>query len=65
MGEYNPFENVVKMIEDAAVRMGYSREEYLTLQYPERELRVSVPVKMDDGTLRIFDAFREIGRAHV
>lgn len=58
VSEYNPFDSVVRMIEDAAQRMGYEKEDYMTLEYPERELRVSVPVRMDDGSLRIFDAYR-------
>lgn len=58
MKKYNPFETVVTMIEDAAEKLGYEKEDYIALEHPERELRVSVPVIMDDGSIRVFDAYR-------
>ena len=49
--EYNPYKNMIAVLEEAAGKLGLKPEEYETLKYPERELTVSIPVKMDDGTL--------------
>ena len=38
--------------------MGYERSAYEFIKYPERELSVSIPVEMDDGTVTIFEGFR-------
>lgn len=36
------------------------------LRYPKASLIVSIPVRMDNGTLRVFQGYRvQIGRAHV
>ncbi len=58
MANYNPFDNVVKTIDTAAKILGYTPGEYETLKHTERELRVSVPVEMDDGTVKVFDGYR-------
>ncbi len=34
------------------------RKEYAALKHPERELKVSIPMVMDDGNVRVFDAYR-------
>ena len=55
---YNPYENMIAVLEEAAGKLGLKPEEYETLKYPERELTVSIPVKMDDGTLKVFEGYR-------
>ena len=45
---YNPYENVLKVMDEAAQILGYSESDIEPLKYPERELKVSVPVEMDD-----------------
>lgn len=55
---YNPYDNVLKVVEHAASMLGYSEDQYSTLKYPERELKVSIPVVMDDGSVRVFEGFR-------
>lgn len=55
---YNPYDNVLATIENAAKVLGYEKSEYETLKYPERELTVSVPIKMDDGSIKVFTGFR-------
>ena len=55
---YNPYENMLTVLRGAAARLGYRQDEYITLEYPERELKVSVPVEMDDGSIRVFDGYR-------
>lgn len=55
---YNPYDNVLRVVENAAAILGYTEDQYSTLKYPERELQVSMPVVMDDGTVKIFEGFR-------
>ena len=55
---YNPYDNVLTVLRQAAADAGYTENEIITLEYPERELKVSIPVEMDDGTIRVFDGYR-------
>lgn len=57
-GIYNPYDNMLAILRDAAQRLGYQPAEYATLEYTERELKVSVPVEMDDGSVQVFDGYR-------
>jgi len=56
--QYNPYDNVIKTITNAAQVLGLDENDYIAILYPERELKVSFPVKMDDGTLRVFEGYR-------
>ncbi len=56
--KYEPFEQVKNTIKDTAELMGLKESDYISLMYPERELTVSLPIKMDDGTLRVFRGYR-------
>ena len=58
MTKYNPFDNFVAVMDKAAGVMGINEEDYLTFKYPERELKVALPVRMDDGSLKVFEGFR-------
>lgn len=42
----------------AAQRLGLSADQQLLLRTPFREVKVSVPVQMDDGSLRVFNGYR-------
>ncbi len=55
---YNPYENMLSVLETAAGMLGLEHNEYEALKYPERELKVNVPVKMDDGSIRMFEGYR-------
>lgn len=55
---YNPYENVLKVMDEAAQILGYSESDIEPLKYPERELKVSIPVEMDDGSTRVFEGYR-------
>lgn len=55
---YNPYENMLNIVDKAAGILGYAPSDYVLLKYPERELKVAVPVEMDDGTVRIFEGYR-------
>ncbi|MGI6746332.1 MAG: Glu/Leu/Phe/Val family dehydrogenase [Acutalibacteraceae bacterium] len=55
---YNPFDNVIHTIKKASDILGYENNESEFLEYPERIILVSLPIKMDDGTERIFSGYR-------
>jgi len=55
---YNPYENMLSVLESAAKMLGLKEDDYVTLKYPERELKVAIPVKMDDGSLKVFEGYR-------
>ena len=56
--KYNQYEQVIKTIDDTAKVMGLKESQYVTLKHAERELTVSLPVKMDDGTVKVFKGYR-------
>ena len=58
MKDYNPYEQMLSMLDHAAKKLGYTLNDYNAFRYPERELKVAVPVEMDDGTLKIFQGYR-------
>lgn len=57
-GKYNPYDNFLSVLDKAAKAVGMKEEEYVLIKYPERELKVSVPVKMDDGSVKVFEGYR-------
>ena len=54
----NPYVSFTQTVDRAAALLGYERSAYEFIKYPERELSVSIPVEMDDGTVTIFEGFR-------
>lgn len=55
---YNPYANVLEIMDQAARLLKLDPNDYVTLKYPERELKVSVPVEMDDGCVQVFEGYR-------
>jgi glutamate dehydrogenase/leucine dehydrogenase len=55
---YNPYEDLLTIIDSVAGMLGYEESDYSVIRYPERELKVSVPVEMDDGTIKVFEGYR-------
>ena len=58
MAAYDPYQNVISTIRDAAAKLGLEESEYIASMYPERELKVSFPVRMDDGSVKVFEGYR-------
>lgn len=56
--KYDPFDNVLKAVDKAAAILGYKEKDYAALKHAERELKVSIPMTMDDGSFKVFDAYR-------
>ncbi|MDR2696674.1 MAG: Glu/Leu/Phe/Val dehydrogenase [Deltaproteobacteria bacterium] len=55
---YNPYEDMLEVLQSAAVMLGLAPIEFETLKHCERELKVAVPVQMDDGGVQVFDGYR-------
>ena len=58
MNELSAFENFRANIDKAAKILNIPESDYARVKYCERELLVSIPVEMDDGTLKIFEGYR-------
>lgn len=56
--DYNPWKDMLAVLDEAAEKLGLRYDDYVTLRYPERELIVSVPVVMDNGRLEVFTGYR-------
>lgn len=56
--KYNPYNDLIATIEKVAGILGYGESDYNMLLYPERELKVSIPVEMEDGSIKIFEGYR-------
>jgi glutamate dehydrogenase/leucine dehydrogenase len=48
----------LEQLDDVAGRIGLDDYVHERLRHPQRELTVSVPIRMDDGTPRVFTGFR-------
>lgn len=55
---YNPYDNVLAIVDKAASILGYVPSDYEAIKYPERELKVSIPVIMSDGEVKVFEGYR-------
>lgn len=47
-----------EVIKEALDRLGYSNDVYELLKEPLRSLTVKIPVRMDDGTVKVFTGYR-------
>src|SRR5438094_9855650 len=54
----NPYENALQQLEIVAEHLGLDPGLHEVLKYPQRELTVHFPVKMDNGTTRVFTGYR-------
>src|SRR5512139_2362973 len=54
----NPFEVAQQQLDEAAALLHLDPAVHELLRWPMRELHVTLPVKMDDGTTKIFHGFR-------
>ncbi len=54
----NPFETAKKQIDQCARILNLKPEIAEILKTPMRELHVSLPVRMDDGSIKVFQGFR-------
>jgi glutamate dehydrogenase (NAD(P)+) len=58
MSELNPFKIAQAQLDEAASIMGLEPAVHELLRWPLREFHVTLPVRMDDGNVKIFHGFR-------
>jgi len=58
MVELNPFAIAQKQLDTAAERLGLDPATHELLRWPQKELIVSIPVRMDDGEVKVFRGYR-------
>jgi glutamate dehydrogenase (NAD(P)+) len=58
MTKENPFEIAQKQLDDCAKILKLDSDVHEILRHTMRELHVSIPVRMDDGSTRVFQGFR-------
>ncbi len=56
--QLNILENTQQVIRTALTNMGYEQEVYELLKEPLRLLTVRIPVRMDDGSVKVFTGYR-------
>src|SRR3990167_9338814 len=54
----NPFQNAMTQLDKVAKIKNFGQEFITRLQQPDRDIRISIPVKMDDGSVKIFEGYR-------
>lgn len=55
---YDPFENVRTVMDEAAELGRIDKRLFEILKNPQREVKVYLPVEMDDGTVKVFEGWR-------
>ena len=58
LDDESPFATMMSLFDEAAAKLGIAPENYAILRKPDREITVSVPVRMDDGSLAVIDGYR-------
>ena len=56
--EYNPYSEFLLTIDEAGRKLGMPKDDYKILEKPERELKVSIPIEKDDGSVEVYDGYR-------
>ncbi len=56
----NPFESMMSRFDIAAQILGLDESTYNVLKSPTKQVIVSLPITMDDGSIRVFEGYRVI-----
>jgi len=56
----NPFESMMSRFQIASQALGLDDEVYNVLKSPAKQVAVSLPITMDDGSIQVFEGFRVI-----
>jgi len=54
----NPLESAQLQVKKACDALNLGNDVYELLKEPQRMIEISIPVKMDDGTLKVFKGYR-------
>jgi glutamate dehydrogenase (NAD(P)+) len=57
-GSFNPFDMAQQQFDNIAEQLGLDQATRDLLRTPEREYHFSIPIRMDDGTYKVFRGFR-------
>lgn len=56
--EISLVESTQRIIKEALDKLGYNDDMYQLIKEPLRTLKVRIPVKMDDGSVKVFTGYR-------
>jgi glutamate dehydrogenase len=56
----NPLESAQKQVKSACDALGLEPAVYELLKEPKRVIEISIPVKMDDGSMKVFKGYRAV-----
>jgi glutamate dehydrogenase/leucine dehydrogenase len=59
------FDAVLARLDKAAELFGLAPEVAEILRHPKREVKVSLPIKMDDGSVKVFEGYRTVHSTHL
>ena len=54
----NPFQNAMSQLDKVAKIRNFGDEFITRLRQPDRDIRISIPTKMDDGSVKVFEGYR-------
>jgi len=54
----NPFQNAMSQLDKVSKIKNFGDEFITRLRQPDRDIKISIPIKMDDGSLKIFEGYR-------
>jgi glutamate dehydrogenase (NAD(P)+) len=58
MNMQNPFQNAMEQLDKVAKVKDFGDEFFSRLREPDRDISISIPVKMDDGRTEVFEGYR-------
>lgn len=58
LDDETPFATMMSAFDEAAHELGIDQAAYAILRKPDREISVAVPVRLDNGSLTVFDGYR-------
>jgi glutamate dehydrogenase/leucine dehydrogenase len=62
---HSMFDAVLARLDKAAEIFGLAPEVAEVLRHPKKEVAVSLPVKMDDGSIKVFEGYRTVHSTHL
>ncbi len=62
---YNPLESMQKRFDEAVKILGLDEQFANVLRVPDKVVAANIPVTMDDGSIRVFEAYRVVHSAHL
>ena len=54
----NPFQNAMEQLDKVAKIKDFGDEFIARLRQPDRDIRISIPIKMDNGQTKVFEGYR-------